>query len=503
MIGFYGGDAARRSLRHFLAGRATSGVLGFLWLLGLVRQLAPQEYATYVAGLATVEMFYLLTGLGLSTLAQRYVAEFRIHAPRSQFSTFLGQLWMRRLAYAIVPGIPLAMLLPRASSWLGVPLSDSAIWPVTLWLVLGSLQRFQDEVFPALLLQGLSQALAVAANAVRLASLAVLQWWPVAPPLETVLWAEVAAAVLAVGMGQARLRAYVRLHPGSVDGAWHVNASMPIQARQLYVVQVLGQLWSGNAARLVVTRLAGAASAAPFGFCLALIDMLRKYLPAYLLANWVRPLMVARYVQHGDVARVVAMASLVLKLSVLGVLPLLVLFAIHGEPLLLWLSGGRYGPGLGPVLVALSVWLLLQCVHVVVGSLGVVLERSALNLRASSYACASLFVLVTAGLLPPTLVVVLTLCAAEVIWISTMLAGLAPGLGHARLGFAGLARQAIGVVLAGALLWLIGADRPWQFLLAMVLAAAVTLAWAVFSRLFSADEWRLLRASLPARWRRS
>ena len=207
--GYYAASRARRSLRHFLAGRAASALLGVVWLVWLARQLPPAEYGTFLALLAMVEIFYLASGFGLSTMAQRYVAEFRMHAPAGQFRAFLRRLLALRVISAVLVAAALAVVLAPMLAWWGVALAPGLGPWFLAWLVAGSLTRYFDEMFPALLMHGTSQSLGAAANALRLAFAAVAGHQGLALDHALLVRLELALAGAALAVGLWRLAAHL------------------------------------------------------------------------------------------------------------------------------------------------------------------------------------------------------------------------------------------------------------------------------------------------------
>ena len=177
----YGLAAARRSLLHFVLGRGGSALAGIGVLMLLVRVMPPAEYGTLVAWLAFLEIHYLVSGVGLSGIAQRYVPEFRTHAAPAD----LQRLVRRALLLRLVVALPLAGAAGLGASALAtffgtvVPASTAGL-PFSLVLVLllctGTMVRYLDELLAALLMQGVSQAMALLRNLGKLPWLAVALW---------------------------------------------------------------------------------------------------------------------------------------------------------------------------------------------------------------------------------------------------------------------------------------------------------------------------------------
>ena len=68
--GYYGASRARRSLRHFLAGRAASALMGVVWLVWLAGQLPPAE-AFWSLTMYDPDFFFVPNPINRYELAQR------------------------------------------------------------------------------------------------------------------------------------------------------------------------------------------------------------------------------------------------------------------------------------------------------------------------------------------------------------------------------------------------------------------------------------------------
>ncbi|MEJ6002093.1 hypothetical protein [Paucibacter soli] len=505
----YSKTRARRSLWQFLAGKLLAAAAGLIWLLWLVRHTAPLDYGAYVAGLAVVEIFYLVSGLGLSTRAQRYVAEWRLHAPLAQFQRFVARLLFQRLGLALLGALLMSLLATSVRAQMGLPLGAGAQVAMLLWLVAGSLTRQLDEVFPALLMQAASQGLSLMANLLRLG--AALFWTAqgLAPSLPELLWLEGLAALLLALAGLFWLSLALRRDAreraqGQVPGeAAHANLERRRVERRLYLVQLLGQAWSGNTARLLLTHLAGAAPAALLGFAGSLADTLRNYLPAYLLAPWLRPLMVAHWTRQRRMEPLARVANAQLKLSLLVLAPLLAYLPQRGDELAGWLSKGRYAEGMGLLFGTLMLWLLLQCAHVLLSMVTATVEHTGANVAATLLGC--LFVPVALCLpwqawgLTIGASLVSLLCLAEAVWV------LVVGAALRRAGLAlpwdwlGLSKLLLAAMLAGMALTLLPPLPGPATLLALLLASALVLGAAVLLKPLNDAERALLASVLPRR----
>lgn len=413
----YSAARARRSLAHFAVGKGFSALAGISVLLLAVRLMAASDFGLYVAAIAFLEIFYLATGFGLSTVAQRYVAEFRLKAGNVQFASFVRAMLWRRLLYALAGTLTVGA---AAALWhaTGRPLPQAALAPAFYaLLVFGCLTRFMDEIFPALLLQGYTQSLLLAAHLMRLGGLGVFALQGRAVNFEQMLSIELVAVIVCSLGGMLLLWRYLaRDHGAQEAGAPHQNLQMRGVARRFYFIQLVGQLWGPNSGKLIVAERLGLATTAQYGFVQSITDMLRNYLPAYLLSTWVRPLMVSRYLDRRDLREVDAMASLIFKLSLMCIVPVAAFFLVQGDAFVRWASGGKFSEGTH-LLAAFCLLLALQCLHIVIGMITLTVERPRASVVATVAACAAFPLSIAGAAAFGAPGVVAGMAVGECIWI--------------------------------------------------------------------------------------
>lgn len=414
---YYSSTVARRSLLHFAAGRVVSAALSISFVLLILRGMEPAEYGAYVALIAMAEIFYVATGLGLSTIAQRYVAEYRVRAVAHDFSDFLRVALRRRLAQSLFFALVVSVIWDPLMRLSGLALADE--WrPVVVTLLVASAgAAFLDEVMSALLLQGYSQALGVARNSFKLSIVATIALAGMAMSLQSLVYVEATAALLTWLSGEVLVRRWLRRAPSSGQ-AQHgfASASMWRVAIRFYAVQLIWTGYGQNMVKLIVTRMLGLAQTAALGAAQALTDMLRNYMPAHLLSGWIRPLLVARYVAKRDLDELSLAINLIFKLNLLGMVPAAAVFAVVGDPLMNWVTNSRYGD-LGLLLTLLTGLVILQSAHVLMSMVMLTLEQPAVSLQATFAAAATLPLLVIALLVLGLLGAAIGLALGEAVWV--------------------------------------------------------------------------------------
>jgi O-antigen/teichoic acid export membrane protein len=419
--GHYSAGRARRSLLQFAIGKGLSATVGLVVLLLSVRMMATAEFGLYVAAIAFIEIFYLATGFGLSTIAQRYVAEFRLKSDRDQFAGFLMRIVLRRLLYAIVGA---ALVGVFSTLWVSTGRATPPVVQVPVFyvlLILGCITRYADEIFPALLLQGYTQGLLITTHLLRLGGLIGCMSLNIAVGISEMLLIEVFAGLVCSVASLVLLRRYLAADcTPSEDLSSYSNPLMNGVAGRFYVVQLLGQLWGPNTGKLIVAERLGLVATATYGFVQSITDMLRNYLPAYLLSSWVRPLMISRYLVRGDLQEVNAMASLMLKLSLMCIAPAAAFFLAGGDIFVGWASGGKVTEG--AILLAVFCGLLaLQCTHVVISMITVTVERANASVIATIAACSAFPLCIVGAFFLGPVGVIAGMAVGECVWVATAL----------------------------------------------------------------------------------
>ena len=111
---------------------------------------------------------------------------------------------------------------------------------------------------------------------------------------------------------------------------------------------------SPGAVRLVLANTLGLAESGLFAFLQSLERLVSRYLPATLLRNLVRPVLISRFVGQGSSDLMQAGTGLLLKSNMLAVIGGLVVIAVCGDQIVMILSGGKF-PNAGLTLLLLYV----------------------------------------------------------------------------------------------------------------------------------------------------
>ncbi len=488
MSGHYSAARLRRGVAHFLLGKVGSAGLTFAAFVLVARMLAPGAYGHYVTLVAVVELGLYLSSLGLDWVSARYVPEYRTQARASQLVRLVRALCgLQALALALA-GLLLLVGAPWLTDQLGITEALPAARLYAVYLLAEGLGRvLRDQMLAQLLLQGRAQAALLLRHLVWVGLLLALWVQGGVVSVADVAAAELAAA--ATGLVAAAIGLWLALRrAGDEAGAtpaagWQppARAEMRRLAFNSYLALLVNVPARPQVVMLLVTRFAGAEVAAVYGFARNLADQVLRFLPAELLLGFLRPALVARYVQHGQATELNRQTNALLLVSLLVLAPVLALALGRGDLLVEVLGGGRFAgsaPVLALMLLAVALFSHRRMLEFVANTVGTpeVVGRASLVLLAV-----------------PLLVVALLQAGAPVWWVPLGVLGLEGLFGllamHLlrrggvtyRAPLAGTTRTLLAMAGAATILYLLPLPGPaWLALLVAALAAVVItagLAW--------------------------
>jgi O-antigen/teichoic acid export membrane protein len=342
------------------------------------------EYGILITLLALLEILYLVSGFGLSFLVQRYVPEYRLLLTHSAFRRALLALLLRRFVYSI---LAVSVFWFAARPVFGLLDIETAQTLLTVYLILvlaGCQIRFFDELFPTLLLQGYAQVILLIRNVVKLVGVVYAYVFLQELSLENALYLELFALLIALVVAMALLASYTTNTGGESGEAtsFSIAPNAKKGALRYFFAQIMGQIYSANAVKLVISSALGSSAVAVYGFAQSLTDMLGNYQPATLLAGWIRPVVVSRYVQHRDANASLEMLGVLFKTGFVALAPAIALLLVFGDVGGAWLSKGKFEHS-GLLLAGLAAVVVLQGLHQLLGIAIVAFDQTKIIFRAT------------------------------------------------------------------------------------------------------------------------
>lgn len=342
----YGIDAIRSSITHFVFGKALTAVFSVVVLLLIARVLPVNQFAAYTIFQALIILVNMISDFGVGSIVVRYIPELRAAN---------NNLPMYQLIFRCV-GIRMGLIATTlalvwfTSAWWSpwFKLDDWLPW-LALYLPVGWLRLSNLFVFrtmESLMWQKVTQYSMAAGSLIRLI---IVMWlvWDDSLSFQSVILMELASELmifmLLLAGFHTRWQSDTLRNQGDSSWLQHNWARLRRFAIWGYLQGLATLLYGGSANRIAASATLPAGTVGLFGFVDSLNDYGQRYLPTRMLHGMIQPLFFARYSQLGDFKDMGRLANMTFRASLLALgLPAVVLLAA-GEPLLNWLTAGKYG----------------------------------------------------------------------------------------------------------------------------------------------------------------
>lgn len=338
--GLYSGKRFRQAIQHFLLGRTAQAIASLILTLWLVRLLIPTDYGIYMVLWGMIEMMVPLSSLGMLEAVRRYLPELAARGAPGDLIWFVRWMTLIRLIIMVAWAVLIATFWSDIAAWLGfsVPQQHATFLAVGLIItVIGF--RYAAEMLECLLEQRWSQLIHAFMPLGRLVGMAVLVIVENLT-LEYLLWIDLVVSLSCFLMAEFFLMRKLRTLSDVGDFkvslyeifsfAWHMAG-----------VNLLRAIASFGALRILVAHTLGLEAAGMFAFLQQLLMMIGRYLPAKLLANVIRPMLISRYVA-GDIDVVKQGMALLWKSNLLIIAACMAMIIVAGDSLIMVASSGRF-----------------------------------------------------------------------------------------------------------------------------------------------------------------
>jgi O-antigen/teichoic acid export membrane protein len=315
-------------------------------VLAVVRVLPVEDYGAYMLIVGTAEMMLQVGSFGILPLAQRYLPQMLTTLPLQRLYGFVAFLVSAQLAVFALMAALLALFWNAVTPMFGMNAAQTEATRVAAWMFLViPAFRFTAELLEAML--GFGQIARAVMVFVRAGAVLLLILVQPHVTLRDVLMVDMLATGLCVLFTLSRIRSNLdALHTPGAHGQLPV-AEMWRFARHMALVGPMSATSNPGAVRLVLANGLGLAESGLFAFLQTLERLVSRYLPATLLKNLIRPVLISRYVGRGNSELLSAGTGLLLKSNMLAVIGGLVVIAVCGDQIVSIMSGGKFkGAGL-------------------------------------------------------------------------------------------------------------------------------------------------------------
>ena len=342
----YSAHRFRKALLQFVGGRLGQLAARAVLVLALVRILPVADYGAYMLIIGTAELLLQVGSFGILPLAQRYLPQMLTTLPIRKLYNFVSFLVIAQLVVLTL----IAALLGHYWYLLGpvfglsqqqIERTSLAAW---LFLVIPAF-RFSAELLEAMLAQG--QTARAIMVFVRAAAIVVLVMVKPHIGLTDVLVVDLVSTSLCVLLSWSSIRqTMAALHSPSASGSLPVREMFTF-AWHMALVGPMSGTASPGAIRLALANGLGVAQSGLFAFLQSLERLVSRYLPATLVRNLIRPILISRAIGQGSTELLKAGTGLLLKSNMLTVVGGLIVIAVCGDQIVFIMSGHKFrGAGL-------------------------------------------------------------------------------------------------------------------------------------------------------------
>ena len=416
----YSAKNVKKSFVYFSIGKVLSMIVGFSLLIVLVRFLTIEEFAFYMILLALIEIIGLGSNFGLLTIAQRYIPELEKNKQYIKLRRLIISLTTFRLLAVVIVVVCFSFFLETFTLFFGFKEFLTVISLYCFVFVFENINRFIDLVFESLMLQKISQSVIFARNLLRLLLVVSLIFLFEEISLEELVKLEIIASIVGFILAMIFLVKHlfylkllsVSIESDSLDFKRYFKFAKPT-----YIAQLLYLATGADVVKLFVSKIFGSLEVAVFSFSFALMVMVKRFSPAFLIVGIVRPLLITAYNADNDnYQRLNLMLYTLFKLNMLYILPLFILFSLTGDTLVSFLSAGKITEG-SLYLALFTLLVFMQVIHVLIGIINMANEGGKVNFIATLLSVGGL--LVGLLLIPffEEMSLVFGMLVSELIWV--------------------------------------------------------------------------------------
>ena len=343
----------RKALWQFAGGRLGQLAASAVLVLALVRILPVADYGAYMLIVGTAEMLLQIGSFGIVPLAQRYLPQLLTTLPIHTLHKFVGTLIVVQLVVLTIIAAVLGHYWNSIGTVFGLSQEQIAHTGLAAWLFLViPAFRFSTELLEAMLAQGqTARAIMVFVRAEAIVALVLVK-----PKigLADVLVVDLVSTTLCVLLSWSSIRqTMTSLHSPSANGTLPMKEMFTFAWHMALVGPMSGTTMPG-AIRLALANGLGVAQSGLFAFLQSLERLVSRYLPATLVRNLIRPILISRALQQGNTNLLKSGTGLLLKSNMLTVVGGLVVIAVCGDQLVFIASGHKFS-GAGLTLLLLYV----------------------------------------------------------------------------------------------------------------------------------------------------
>lgn len=359
----YGTARIKAGLAHFLLGKALSSIAMVLYFLVLVRVLVVEEFAAYSILNGLVEVLNVISGFGLMHILLRYVPELYSAHNVSALRLLLLRLFAGRLLLLAACLLIMVALSPTLVPTLGLDGMQGAFRLYALAILFRMIATVLFMTLESMLHQASAQSINTSIAIIRIVLLVAVAYFD-RVDLKTVIAIEIVADII----GSLLMALVFRtLLPRNSDDPRSDETWLRTNMRRMLDFGIKGYLQgllvmptNGAVHRLLVGARLPSVEVAMFGFAMWVFDLMQRFLPAQLLQGVMRPIMNARFSNHGRFDELVELSNFMLKTNLIFIGATAVGFCAGSGHFIEALTGGKFNVAVLPLVLLMCVFMALM-----------------------------------------------------------------------------------------------------------------------------------------------
>jgi O-antigen/teichoic acid export membrane protein len=340
--GYYTTSRIRKNLRYFISGRVVGALGTFIATVLVVRHLSVTEYGVFTTALGSSIVCGLVFGLGIERLIPRYLSEFRSEGDMRAVALLSWMFLLARILLLVPAFLLIYGFWDLIAAVLKTELDTSVFWLVIAYIGAFLLGKQSSDTLQAILSHRAASFGFMADALIRVAVLGFLAW-------RGELSLKAALSAYAAGALAGALVCLWGMHrhfAAERDASSSTNALSPTAVAQYgwhaYLHNLGGILLTPQALRIICASMLGATGVAALGFAQSMTEFVRRYLPVNFLISMIEPIFISRYRADKDFGALDALVSVIFKINLFVLAPLVSWLAFSGEGVLALMTGGKY-----------------------------------------------------------------------------------------------------------------------------------------------------------------
>ncbi len=487
----YSKSKLKKSLVHFLMGKLFNGIAGLLYLLIVVRNLKKEEYGIYIGLISLLEIIYLFSGFGVTSFLQRYIPEYRVKYNNTILHRMVYKIFAFRFLFIMIFILIISGLRDNILDFFNISIGNKIVFIFGLYLIGEVMSRTQMEVFSALLLQGYQQWSLFLKNIIKLIMVVYFSYYLGELDLENLFIIESAQVYIALVVSFALIAIYFSKTEVEKNATVIVeknNKTMLSFSLNSYAAQIMSLIYSQSALNLIVARYLGISEVAIFGFAQSIINLVKKYMPTYLLVGMIRPIFIAQFEKNKDSNEVSYLATFLLKINILILICLIVVIYFTGNDLISFMTNGKY-VNISTLLIVLVFLLSLRSFHLVMNIVLTTYEKGKVESIATLISTSGIFVSLILGKYYGVYGVLAGAFICEILWGVISFLGLKRSGIDFKIRLGGFVRMiASGLIVFISYFILQDIFMPFEFINGAIIISVLYILFVLLFKAFNTNE---------------